>query len=107
MCVMTNDGRLIYDGRTAREFLEESGIDPLSFDEFLQLMRFDDLDELKYRYESLVAEFKSYELSLDTAQGLLNDLLNLCDERIGKERTQAGRNAYATIRNMLASSEVF
>ena len=97
----------IASGEDACEFLIAHGIAEYQIEEFANMICCDDYETLVDRYESLEGEFECYEASLDAAQGLLNEILCFCDERLERERTKAGRVAYETIKDILIKSEVF
>ena len=104
MCI-ANKELFIYDEYTARDFLRAHGIDDYQHKEFCELLNFDYLNDIEEKYESLKYEFEGYEASLDAAQGVLNDLLILCGERIKSERTKAAKDAYRTIYDFIFKSE--
>lgn len=105
--IKTNSGEFIVTPCDAAEWLESHGFNNWDIEELSSMLQTEEYDDLAYSYESLQQEFKSYEASLDAAQGLFNELLNLCDELSAKERTQAGLKAITTIKRALCSAEVF
>jgi len=103
MCIATNE-LFIYDTETARDFLRAHGIDDYQHNEFAELIA--DEDSVLDKYEALQAEFKSYELSLDAAQNLLNEVLNLCSELKSRQRSAQGARALQSVYDLVYNSEV-
>ena len=95
----------ITDEWSAHEFLRAAGLDDHEHAELAELVMDNRMTDLEYELECLRSEFRGYELSLDAAQGVLNDVLNLCSERMEKERTQAGKRAYRAVYDLVYNSE--
>lgn len=104
MCIVTKEA-YIADGFTAREFLEGHGFTKWDIDEMTEYLTDGELEEQQDRYESLKDEFRCYELTLDAAQGVLNDVLNLCTELKERQRSAQGARALQAVYDLVYNSE--
>ena len=90
MCITTTRGEWIATEYDAREFLTARGFDRYDIEEFADLIQPEGYESIADRYDDLKQEFRSYELSLDAAHGLFNEVLTLCDELARRSRTKEG-----------------
>ena len=107
MCITTKDGAWITTGDHARDWLTAQGFDRWDIDELGGMIQPVEYADLEYDYDNLKREFRSYERSLNAAQGVLSDLLNMCLEWCEKERTQAGQRIAREVYDYIQHSEVF
>ena len=100
MSIITENAYIV-DEYGAVRFLIESGFTRWDIEEFRGMLAGETLE----KYESLKDEFHFYELSLDAAQGALNDVLNLCSELMDKAHTKEAHNALQSVYDLVYYSE--
>lgn len=102
MCISRVDIRTAYD---ARDFLRALGFDDFDIREFGDLLNEDENEDLSYKHERLKEDFACYERALDAAQGVLNDVMSLCQELAGRQRSAQGRRALESVYKLVYESE--
>ncbi len=102
MCISRVDIRTAYD---AHDFLRALGFDDFDIREFGELLNEDENEDLAYKHEQLKEEFACYERALDAAQGVLNDVMNLCQELAERQRSAQGRRALESVYKLVYESE--
>lgn len=107
MCITTKGGVWIASAYDAREWLESQGFDKWDIEELGGIIQPVEYEELESELDRGRAELKSYELSLDAAQGLFNELLSLCGDLAYKARTKEALKMVLEIKHALECSEVF
>ena len=104
MCIVTKEA-YIADQYGAREFLEGHGFTKWDVEEMADYLTGGELEHQRERYDDLKQEFNCYELALDAAQGVLNDVLNLCAELKERQRSAQGQRALQAVYDLVYKSE--
>lgn len=95
--MITINGKVIYNQDTAREFLVELGMDRFDLESFIDLLCAEYCSELEWKLECVQDDKDCLERSIDGYTSALNDVLEICDEKLKRQKITKSREAFEAI----------
>lgn len=100
MIVLTN-GEILSDERELTDYLEQCGFSPESLEDISGMLQYNEVQELRSHLNCADSELRSYEASLDSLHSALNEIQNICDEKLKMQRISKARETFEAISKLI------
>lgn len=91
----------VYNENTAHDLLHSFGMDRLDIEELKRILQMDEVEELEEKCENLKDDRDYYESSVEHLHRIMNEVLQLLDEMLEKQRIVSPREKLEYMRKMI------